>query len=99
NKVFNAKAFQKHSFSSESAKKTNDLIKVLEQGQNNIKKIEKYKQQEEIHKKNDEILKNKTQKEAKKDEKKKLELENKREEIRKAKINKDRDVKNLQNLR
>ncbi|WP_065107531.1 murein hydrolase activator EnvC family protein [Streptobacillus moniliformis] len=98
NKVFNAKVFQKNSFSSESAKKTNDLIKVLEQGQNNIKKIEKYKQQEEIHKKNEEILKNKTQKEAKKVEKKKLELENKREELRKAKINKDRAVKNLQNL-
>ncbi|CAM3182276.1 murein hydrolase activator EnvC family protein [Streptobacillus ratti] len=98
NKVYNAKVFQKNTFSSESAKKTNDLIKVLEQGQNNIKKIEKYKQQEEIHKKNEEILKNKTQQEAKKVEKKKLELENKRAELRKAKLNKDKAVKNLQIL-
>ncbi len=98
NKVINAKVFQKQSFSSESAKKTNDLIKILEQGQNNIKKIEKYKKQEEIHKKQEEILKNKTQQEARKVEKKKKELESKREELRRAKINKDNAVKSLQNL-
>ncbi|CAM3101923.1 peptidoglycan DD-metalloendopeptidase family protein [Streptobacillus felis] len=98
NKVFNSKVFQKNSFSAESAKKTNDLIKILEQDQSNIQKIEKYKQQEEDHKRQEEFLKNKTQQEAKKVEKKKLELENKRDELRRAKSSKDKAVKNLQYL-
>ncbi|WP_156299194.1 murein hydrolase activator EnvC family protein [Streptobacillus canis] len=98
NKVFNVKVFQKTSFSAESAKKTNDLRKILEQDENNIKKIERFKQEEEVHKKNEEILRNKTQQEAKKVEKKKLELEDKRAELRRAKVNKDKTVKNLQYL-